>query len=543
MNHDAYIVERTEEILARQHQAVSSRTDRAFAVLFVIQWVAAILFALPNSSSTWHVGRSHLDLPVWTAASIGLLLSAVPIAAVLANSGAASTRWIITVAQMLYSCLFIHLSGGRIESHFHIFASLAFLAFYRDWRLFIPATLVVAINLLAWGFYWPESVFGLAAFTPWRALEHLGWVLVEAGFLAWGCVRTKRDLQTAAAKQAELELANAAIEMSVEARTAELRDRSERLEAEVQHRAQLESQLAQSQKLEAIGQLAAGIAHEINTPMQFVCDNIEYLNECSTKLFEVVDHFDHSLAEGTPVSWEDRRRELQNVIGRNQFYTIREQVPLAIHESLEGARRVIEIVRAMKEFSHLGQQQRTGVDLNNAIQSTVTISRNRWKYYAEIELVLDPNLPTVNCIPSEINQVLLNLIVNAGDAIGERIGESGQDRGVITIRTRRESDHVAIEVSDTGCGIPDTIRKRIFDPFFTTKDVGKGSGQGLAICYNIVVNKHHGEIEVESTVGVGSTFRIRLPLIPQADETEAPASTPDETLEAFSDALIDPVFA
>jgi signal transduction histidine kinase len=149
--------------------------------------------------------------------------------------------------------------------------------------------------------------------------------------------------------------------------------------------------------------------------------------------------------------------------------------------------------------------------LNQAIESTVTISRNRWKFVADLNLDLDVNLPRVECLPAEINQVLLNLVVNAADAIAEKNGNSGK-RGVITVRTRCDENDAVIVVEDTGSGIPDEVRNRIFDPFFTTKDVGKGTGQGLAICYNVVVTKHCGTIEVESTPGVGSQFIVRIPL-------------------------------
>ena len=276
----------------------------------------------------------------------------------------------------------------------------------------------------------------------------------------------------------------------------------------------LQYELAQAQKLEAIGQLAAGIAHEINTPMQFVSDNIAFLSDSSQRLFEVVDGYQRNLfSDGQQRSWAERRQELDEMIERNQFESIRTQVPQAIAESLEGIQRVIHIVRAMKEFSHPGSEQKEGVDLNNAVASTVTITRNRWKYVADLELDLDPNLPTLKCIPADINQVLLNLIVNAADAIADKVGDGGEVKGQITVRTRSDDESIVIEVEDTGCGIPAEIRNRIFDPFFTTKDVGKGTGQGLAICYNVVVNKHQGTIDVQSIPGAGTTFRVVLPRV------------------------------
>jgi hypothetical protein len=277
----------------------------------------------------------------------------------------------------------------------------------------------------------------------------------------------------------------------------------------------LQRELNQAQRLESIGQLAAGIAHEINTPMQFVGDNIEYLNECTDRLFKVVDAYQQNLTGGgTPKSWLERCREIDEVIQQNQFDRLRKQIPQAITESIDGIQRVKHIVRAMKEFSHPGGGNKTPSDLNRAIESTVTITRNRWKYVAELELDLDPDMPSVWCYPADMNQVLLNLIINAADAIADKVGDRGEALGRITARSRAVGENAVIEVEDTGCGIPEAIRNRVFDPFFTTKEVGKGTGQGLAICYNAVVKKHGGSINVESTRGVGTLFRITIPVAP-----------------------------
>jgi PAS domain S-box-containing protein len=297
----------------------------------------------------------------------------------------------------------------------------------------------------------------------------------------------------------------------------------------------LQRELDQAQRLESIGQLAAGIAHEINTPMQFLSDNIEYLSECCDKFFEVVDAYQRNLSDEVgDKPWVERQQELEEIIHRNRFDVVREQIPRAIEESLDGVRRVIDIVRAMKEFSHQGREEKVGVDLNNAVRSTIMISRNRWKYVAEMETDLDPDLPTLRCVPAEINQVLLNLVVNAADAVADVVGDRGDVKGRINVRTRKQDHAVVIEVKDTGCGIPAEIRERIFDPFFTTKDVGKGTGQGLAICYNIVVVKHHGAIEVESEPGIGSTFRVTLPIAKDDSGNQSNEACADRPLEAIS---------
>jgi len=190
---------------------------------------------------------------------------------------------------------------------------------------------------------------------------------------------------------------------------------------------------------------------------------------------------------------------------------LQEEIPQAIDQSLEGLERIAKIVRSMKEFSHPGMDEKTPIDINQAIETTINVSRNEWKYHADIETDLDPGLPNVSCLPGEINQVLLNLIVNAAHAIVNVVGESG-DKGLIRISTRLDGAWAEIRVSDTGTGIPEEIKQRIFDPFFTTKMVGKGTGQGLAIAYSVVVDKHGGVIDLESEEGKGTTFIISLPL-------------------------------
>jgi signal transduction histidine kinase len=318
----------------------------------------------------------------------------------------------------------------------------------------------------------------------------------------------------------ELDAANQALEETINQRVAELELKSH--------------QLFQAQKLESIGQLAAGIAHEINTPMQFVYDNLEFLSESAEKLFQVLEVYDRNLnATGPRRSWKERSDEVASVARSTRFEHIRAETPKAIRESIDGILRVINIVRAMKEFSHPGQEELVGVDLNNLVHMNATMTRNRWKYVAEVEFDLDPDLPTLRCVPGEVNQLLLNLIVNAADAIAEKVGNDIDETGTITIRTRHNAEQIVIEVVDTGCGMPPEIRNRIFDPFFTTKDPGKGTGQGLSICYNVIVNKLHGTISVDSTQGVGTQFTLTIPLPDGAAplSTAAPSLSSDLELE------------
>jgi len=260
-------------------------------------------------------------------------------------------------------------------------------------------------------------------------------------------------------------------------------------------RKDLERQLALAQRLESIGGLAAGIAHEINTPIQFVGDNLSFLEGAFNDLTTAVT------APHEPSGQTGAGLDLEFLL---------EEVPKAIAQSREGVARVARIVSSMKRFSHAGGDVKSSLDIPSAIQNTITISRNEWKYHGEIQLDLDPSAKYLYCVPGEFNQVLLNILVNASHALADKYADT-QAKGIITITTRRIQNWFELSVSDTGCGIPESNLHRIFDPFFTTKDVGKGTGQGLAICHDIVVKHHGGTITVKSKIGEGTTFTLRFP--------------------------------
>ncbi len=283
---------------------------------------------------------------------------------------------------------------------------------------------------------------------------------------------------------------------------------------DVTERKIMESQLVQAQKLESIGQLAAGIAHEINTPTQYVGDNARFLQEACGDLERVHDLYDQLLREvrfGNPT--EELVRKIDAAVEEADLAYIRQEAPKAVQQSLEGIERISRIVRAMKEFSHPGMDVKTNIDLNRAIESTITVARNEWKYVAEMVTDFDPGLPLVPCLPSEINQVVLNMIINASHAVADALKQNGSDqKGTITIATRARDGHAEIRIGDTGTGVPNNIRFKIFDPFFTTKEVGKGTGQGLAISHSVVVDKHGGTITLDSEAGKGASFIIKLPL-------------------------------
>lgn len=292
------------------------------------------------------------------------------------------------------------------------------------------------------------------------------------------------------------------------------------LGADITERRVLEAQLRQSQKLEGIGQLAAGIAHEINTPMQYIGDNVRYLGDSIAALDAL---FGELLAlPMTPSdAVRDRVASLVRLAEEADVEFLRKDLPVAVTQSLEGVAQVSRIVKAMKEFSHPGSGQKELCDLNHAIETTLMVARNEIKYVADVRLDLDRSLPGVPCLAGEINQVLLNLFVNAAHAIGDVTRDNAGQRGTLTVSTQRLEDAVEIRVIDTGKGIPESIRSRVFEPFFTTKDVGKGTGQGLAMAHATIVGRHGGQLWFDSRIGEGTTFFLRLPLLTTSDANAA----------------------
>lgn len=290
---------------------------------------------------------------------------------------------------------------------------------------------------------------------------------------------------------------------------------------------QLENRLAQAQKLESIGELAAGIAHEINTPIQYVGDNTRFVQDACEDLSEILQSCQKLISQAKSVSaLESQTLELTELMQAKDVDYLLEEMPAAISQTLEGVDRVTNIVRAMKEFAHPGSSELTFTDLAHAINNTVMVARNEWKYVAELVTDFDPALPLVPCLPGELNQVLLNMIVNAAHAIAETNGESPESKGTITLATRLRPGFAEIRIQDTGCGISPENIEHVFTPFFTTKRAGKGTGQGLAIAHTVVVEKHGGTITIESERGEGTTFVIQIPLHPPTQNASAHESTP-----------------
>ena len=294
-----------------------------------------------------------------------------------------------------------------------------------------------------------------------------------------------------------------------------VRDISRRLEEE-KEKEKLQARLLHTQKLESVGQLAAGIAHEINTPAQYIGTNIDFLEDGFKDAAKLVTAYQRLLAaEKNHAVTAELIEETEEVQEGADWDYLAQELPLAIAQSKDGVHRISTIVRAMKEFSHPGSKEKIPIAINDLINTTLTISRNEWKYVADVETDLAGDLPMIPCLSDEMGQVFLNLLVNSAHAIATLLGSTPVgDKGRITITTQLSGDQAEIRFTDTGCGIPKDILSKVFDPFFTTKEVGKGTGQGLAIARDVIVNKHGGSLEVESEEGQGATFIIRLPITP-----------------------------
>jgi signal transduction histidine kinase len=599
--------QRADELFQGQLAHVRRDTDRLFFWIMLGQWALAIGMAWFLSPYAWSGRTRTLHLHVQAAVVFGGLLNALPWLAIRKRAGAATTRHTIAAVQMLWSALLIDVTGGRIETHFHIFGSLAFLAFYRDARVLWTATLVTSLDHLLRGLFWPDAVYGVANPEWWRFLEHAAWVLFEVVVLWIGIARALRDTRLLAEREAELEQTHAIVEREVQMRTSELGESLARYRAlvektnaipfeidsvngqlayiapqavafydlpmevlysrgfmeyvhaddrtrlieffrhalhgkfpegdvidyriiignrlkhvrttmtfaagessirgitmDISKQTKLEGELRQAQKLESVGKLAAGVAHEINTPVQFVSDSVHFVKSACDDLFALLER---QRTGDEPAAFAERI----------DLRYLSEQVPRALELALDGLGRVTGIVRSMKEFAYPHTAEMVSVDLNQAIRSTLTIARGEYKYVAELSTELG-ELPSVRCHIGDINQVVLNIVVNAAHAIAEKKAEQ---KGSIHVRTHQDGDTVVIAVSDTGGGIPEHLQDSIYDPFFTTKAVGSGTGQGLAIARTIVVDRHHGGLWFESRAGVGTTFFIRLPIAGHVREQSA----------------------
>jgi two-component system, NtrC family, sensor histidine kinase HydH len=457
--HGESVAARTEHIFRTQREQVLRRTDRMFAWLMVGQWLFGILIASMLSPYAWSGKIKTVNVQLQAAVLLGAAISSFPVALALLRPGWLWTRHVIAVSQMLWSALLIHLTGGRIETHFHVFGSLAFLAFYRDWPVLISATVVVATDHLLRGIFWPESVYGIANPEWWRFLEHAFWVAFENVFLIGACLRSMQEMRDVAQRRAE-----------IEALSEDDRQKSEALDRALTELKNSQDALIRNERLAAVGQLSASVGHELRNPLAAVRNASEYI----ARRFRAGD-----LAPTRP----DARLP--------QFFDV-------IEREL-GACSLI--INDLLDFARVRPPTRKPCPLRALVDEAASIvQRGQVTILNEVPA----NLPVPSLDRDQIRQALLNLLQNAVEATSP----DAEDRRVFVSAEGGGNAPWLIRVRDTGIGIPPEAAARVFEPLFTTKT--KGTGLGLPIVAGLV-KAHGGSIHLHSEQGQGTCFTIELP--------------------------------
>lgn len=268
--------------------------------------------------------------------------------------------------------------------------------------------------------------------------------------------------------------------------------------------------LEEARRLESVGQLASGVAHEINTPTQFVGDNISFIKQNIDQFHDLFSYIS-KIAKSHDTNFQEIENIIKKLDSNVDLDFVLGEMPLALEQSLDGVQRIKSIVKAMKSSVHPDNVDMQLADINQEIESACVLSRSEWKLVTEIDMKLDTELPKVYCLPYEINQVVLNMVINASHAISDEVKAGKYEKGLIEISTKADDEFAEIHIIDNGAGMPKEVQSKIFDPFFTTKEVGIGTGQGMSLAYNVINDKHKGLIELDSEVGKGTHFTIKLP--------------------------------
>jgi signal transduction histidine kinase len=494
---------RADQLLIEYQNVQWKQTDRLFAILLLLQWIAGIAVAAWLSPWAWEGLENHIHPHIWSAVSLGGLIAALPIFLVIIRPGEAITRYVIAAAQMLHSAMLIHLSGGRIETHFHVFGSLAFLSFYRDWRVLVPATVVVALDHAVRGIFWPESVFGVITASHWRWMEHAGWVVFEDIILFWSCVRGAKELAILAGRQAALEATNQRVEAEVARQTARLESVSQ--------------ELIGTARRAGMAEIATGVLHNVgnvlntvNVSAAVVLDKLKS-SEISS-LLKVREMLEKNQANLPAYLTTDERGkhlpafliELSDCLSREHTGFVEELRTVAT-----GLDHIKEIVSAQQQHAKNGsvREKVTPAEMfEKAIAMDLGVSAND-----NLTIVRDfPEIVPLAMDKHKVLQILINLLSNSKKAV---IASSRPNKR-IELSTRRIDDGekitVRFEVKDNGVGIRPEHLAKIFAHGFTTR--AEGHGFGLHSAAN-AAREMGGNLSVASDgPDRGATFTLDLPL-------------------------------
>ncbi len=522
-------LDRTEELFAQRRWEVCVATDRLFVLVMLLQFLGGVLIARHVSPWTWLGQTPHVDLHVWMALLLGAGISIPAIASAVYRPGHTSTRHLIGICQVAWSALLIHLSGGRIEAHFHVFGSLAFLAFYRDWRVIVSATAFVAADHFLRGMWFPQSVYGVAVASPFRWLEHLGWVVFEDIFLIISSVRAHRELKLLCQRQAQLEGANCVIEKKVETRTAQLQQANNDLRHEMaerqaieQEREELTKQLMSASRDAGMAEIATGVLHNVGNVLTSVtvsCDVIAEKMRASriqglARAIELLRQHEHELTQFLTV---DRRgQQLPKYLGQvtetlaEEQQTIFEEVE-CLRDNIE---HISEIISMQQSYARIGQLVQQ-VEIPDLVRDALRMNDASLRRH-DVEVVVEADdVPPCYLDKHRALQILVNLVSNAKQAVSV----ARRERPMVRIRAYQlNAGEVAIEVIDNGIGIARENLKRIFSHGFTTKP--KGHGFGLHSAANSAAELG-GSLQAESNgLGHGAKFRLTVPIGTRQEQGE-----------------------
>ena len=458
------------ELFEQTLAGVRQQTDKSFAILLILEWLGSVVMALSISPWTWAGSQHSIHPHVVLSLFLGSMTALVPAMAAWSKPGHISNRYAIMVAQVVFSGLFIHITGGRIETHFFIFGSLAFLAFYNDFPLVLIAALLTGADHLIRGVYWPESVYGVLYASPWRTAEHATWITFEVTVLYFSIRRSRATLLSLSKRQAETDAVLSLVGMQAEEQNVQLETLTQELDVQT-------AKLMQSSRLSALGEMAASIAHEINNPLSIILGRTTQL-----------------------------KRIAQDLEAGARAKKYLDEIEATTH-------RMAKIVTGLKTFAKGGNDTPfEKVDLKTIVEDVAVLCQDKFRNRA-VRLSTDLPSVSVECRPIQIGQILLNLLNNAFDAV------SADNSAWVKVVCRPMNSNVSIEVIDSGHGISADVAKKLMEPFFTTKS--NGTGLGLSISRGIA-NAHGGSLKLDTFEG-HTRFTLTLPYVQPREEGVAHA--------------------